>query len=111
MHAAIVTGAVVQADPASQVGHRLGPRPVRIVLVPGDHAAVPRRLAEQLVVPEADRAVQQLAGRHRERRVPQHIVKARLDPPAPRAWNSTVLGSADSFVWYSYQSSCPSCSG
>ncbi len=32
--------------------HRLRPCPVRVVLVPGDDAAVPRRLAKQLIVPE-----------------------------------------------------------
>ena len=61
---------------------RSGARPVRIVLVPRDAAAVSRGLAEELVVPEAHRAAQELRGREREARVPQKVMKARRDSPS-----------------------------
>ena len=56
--AAVVAGAVVEPDPARQVRHRLRPRPIRIILMPGHHAAVMRRFAKQLIVPEPDRPPQ-----------------------------------------------------
>ena len=51
--------------------------------MPGHDTAVPRRFAEELVVPESHGAAQQLAGRHHKRRVPQQIVESRRDPPGP----------------------------
>src|SRR5206468_2467766 len=52
VQAAVVLRRLVEANPASEMSHRPGARPVRIVLVPGDDAAVPGRLAEELIVPE-----------------------------------------------------------
>src|SRR4029453_12895052 len=36
VHAAVVSRAFVEADPTGEMGHRFGPRPIRVVLVPGD---------------------------------------------------------------------------
>src|SRR5262245_51045553 len=71
----------IQSDPAGQMGHRLCPGPVRVVLVPGDNATMPGRLAEELVMPEADGSAQELAGRHGEARLPQDVVKPWRNPP------------------------------
>ena len=40
-----------------------------------------RRFAEELIVPEADRAIQQLAGGHDKSRMPQQIVESRRQSP------------------------------
>ena len=76
---------MLSSRPIQQVRWAIGcgAGPVRIVLVPGDHAAVLRRLAEELVVPEPHGAVEQLARRHRERRIPEDVVERRRDPPGP----------------------------
>ena len=74
------------------MGHRLGPRPVRIVLMPGYDAAMLGRFAEQLVVPEPHRAAEQLAGGHRERRMPQQIVKAGRNPPSAQRMEQHGIG-------------------
>ena len=49
--------------------------------VPGDHAAVMGRFAEELIVPETHGAAKELTRRHREGQVPQKVVKTRLDAP------------------------------
>jgi hypothetical protein len=82
VHAAIVDGAVVQSDPAREMGHRTGTRPIRIVLVPSHDAAMSSRLAEQLIMPEADGTTYQLAGRDTERWVPQDVVKTDSNSPS-----------------------------
>ncbi len=98
LQAAVVAGGVVEADPAGQMGHRLRPRPIRVVLVPGDHAAVLGRFAEQLVVPEphAPRAVgwrpgEPPAGSRARRGSP------RLDPPGAQGMKQHGRRSVDSF--------------
>ncbi len=50
--------------------------------MPGHDSSVPGRLAKKLIVPEADRAVQELAGRHGKGRIPEHVVHGRRDPPS-----------------------------
>lgn len=60
MDAAVRGRRVVEPDPAGEVGQRLGAGPVRVILVPRDDAPVPRRFAEELVVPEPHRPLQQL---------------------------------------------------
>ena len=52
--------------------------------MPCDNAAVLGRLAEELIVPESHGPAEQLAGRHRERRRPEHIMKAGRNPPRPQ---------------------------
>ena len=81
--------------------HGLGARPVGVILVPGDDAAVVRRLVEELVVPEADSAVEELRGGKEERWVPEDSWNAGPVRHAPRAWKRTVSGLADSLEWYS----------
>ena len=83
LEAAVVPVAVIERDPAGQVLHRDRPGPIRIILVPGDHPAMPGRLAEKLVVPEPHRPPQELRRRDGDRRVPEQVVEPRLDPPGP----------------------------
>lgn len=54
VQASVLAVGIVESNPASEMGKRLSSRPVRIVLMPGDHTAVMRRLAEELIVPKAD---------------------------------------------------------
>ena len=51
--------------------------------MPGNDAAVFSRLAEELIVPEANAATQELRCGNQECGIPQHIMKAGLN--APRA--------------------------
>src|ERR1700751_5045199 len=55
VQAIIFSGGIVETDPASEMGQRRGPCPVRIILVPGYHPAMSCWFAEKLVVPEAHR--------------------------------------------------------
>ena len=70
VHAPVFGVRIVQTHPASQVSHRGGPSPVRVVLMPGYHAAVLGWLAEELVVKEPEARAQQLVGRHAKGRIP-----------------------------------------
>src|SRR5437868_4258832 len=79
----IVARGIVKPYPAGQVSQRLRSRPVRIILMPCDYAAVMRRFGKQLIMPEAHRAAEQLRRRHSEGRIPQQIMKTRRN--APRA--------------------------
>src|SRR5262245_2036247 len=81
MHAAVVARALVEADPAGEMGHRLGASPIGIVLMPSDDAAMPRGFAKELIVPESDRAAEQLARGDGKRRMPEDVVKAGTDSP------------------------------
>ena len=81
VQAAVVAGSVVQGDPTGQMGHGPSASPVGVVLVPGDHAAMPGRFAKELIVPEADCPAQQLRRGDGEGRVPEQIVEPRRDPP------------------------------
>ena len=49
--------------------------------MPRHDAAVLGRLAEELIVPEAHGAAEQLAGGNQKSRMPEKIVKARRDAP------------------------------
>jgi hypothetical protein len=49
--------------------------------VPGNDAAVPGRLREELVVPEADPSAQQLLGGADESWIPKKVMEAGLNPP------------------------------
>src|SRR6266851_8959720 len=53
MNTAVRARRIVQTDPARQMRHRLGPRPIGIILVPSYDSAVMRGFAEKLVMPEA----------------------------------------------------------
>ena len=92
VNAAVVPGAVVQPNPAGQVGHGLGSRPVGIVLVPRDDSAMPSRFAKQLVMPKPHGATQQLAGRYRHPWMPQQIVEAGRDPPGAQRVKQHSVG-------------------
>ena len=54
MKTAIFLVGVIERNPASEMIHGTGPRPVGIVLVPSNHSAVMRRFTEKLVVPESN---------------------------------------------------------
>src|SRR5713226_1790705 len=58
MEASVRARRIVESDPARQVGHGLRPRPVGIILMPGHHAAMMRRFAKELIVPETHRAAE-----------------------------------------------------
>src|SRR5215470_19599134 len=60
MNTTVLARRIVETNPAREMRHRLGASPVRIVLMPGDYSTVVRGFAEQLIVPKADRAAQQL---------------------------------------------------
>jgi hypothetical protein len=49
--------------------------------MPGDYAAVPGGLAEELVVPEAHSAFEQLRRWHGESGIPKQVMKALTDSP------------------------------
>src|SRR5438067_13754211 len=55
MDATVFPRRIVKANPARQMRHRLRPLPVRIVLMPGDHPAITRRLYEQVIAPQPPR--------------------------------------------------------
>src|SRR5262245_44274642 len=81
MHAAVVAFACVESDPAGEMRHGLGARPVGIILMPSNDAAVLRRLAKQLIVPKANGAIEQLTRSSCECRMPENIVKTRANAP------------------------------
>src|ERR1041384_3819014 len=81
MDAAVLNRGIIEANPTRQVRHRLHARPVRIILMPRNYAAVSGRFAEQLVVPESQRAAEQLRRGHQERRVPKQVMKRRRNSP------------------------------
>ena len=91
-HAAIAFIGVIQSDPAREVLHGTGACPVRIILMPGHHTTMVSRLAEQLVMPETDRASQELGGGQGKGRIPQGIVKARTQAPAAQGVEENLLG-------------------
>ena len=70
MDTAVLTGTLIEANPAREMGHWLGAGPIRVVLMPSDDAAVAGGLAKELVVPEPHGAAQQLTSGNRERRMP-----------------------------------------
>src|ERR1051325_10765825 len=82
MHTAIFNRRIIETNPTRQVRHRLRARPVRIILMPRDHAAMSGGLAKKLVMPESYGAAEQLRRRRQHRRVPQQIVEARHNPPS-----------------------------
>jgi hypothetical protein len=52
--------------------------------MPDYNAAVMRGLIEDLVMPETDWTIKQLRRRNDKRRIPQQVVKARLDAPGAK---------------------------
>ena len=99
---AVVFSGVVQADPASEVGHWPGPCPIRIILMPRHDAAVFGRLAEELIVPEADGSAEELAGRNQKRWIQRRSWKPGVMRQAPSV-EQHAAGSADSLEWYSWK--------
>ena len=91
---AVVDGAVVEGDPASQVLHGLRAGPVGVVLVPGDHAAMVCGFAEELVMPETDRTVEQLRGGDEEGWTPQDIVECGAGAPCAEGVEEDRVGIA-----------------
>src|SRR6185503_606805 len=81
VHAAVVHRGIIEADPTRQVCHRLRPGPVRVVLMPCYYSTVVRWFEEDLIVPEPYRSLQQLRGRLKKLRIPQHVVKRGSDSP------------------------------
>ena len=74
---------IIEANPAGEVSHRLGPRPIRKILMPCHHAAVLGGLAEELIVEEPEIVTEQLPRWHEKARVPQNIMKR--PPHSPSA--------------------------
>jgi hypothetical protein len=70
---------------------RLSSRPIRIVLMPSHDSAMTSRLAEELVVPEANRAAKKLRCRDRERRMPQEIVESGFYPPCAQSLKQHLI--------------------
>ena len=81
LDAAVLGRGWVEADPTGEVAEGLGASPVGIVLVPRDDAAVMCGLDEELVVPEADGAAEELGGGDEEGRVPEQVVEGGADAP------------------------------
>src|ERR1043165_1613616 len=81
MHTTVLARRIVKPDPTRDVSHRSRSGPVGIVLMPDHDAAVMRGLVEDLIVPEAHCAFEQLSGRHGETRMPKHVVQTRQDSP------------------------------
>src|SRR5258708_17159712 len=92
MHASVITVRIIETNPASQVGNRMGSGPVRVILVPGHNSAVMSGFAEQLVVPEANGAAQQLRRRNSKCRVPEQIVKAWRGAPGAERMEQHLVG-------------------
>jgi len=90
---AVFARGIVQANPAGEVRQRRGSRPVRIILVPRHNPAMPRGLAEKLVVPEAHWSAQQLGCRHQKRQIPKQIVKTRQCAPSAQRMNCLLYTS------------------
>src|SRR5437660_1875510 len=91
LQAPVLTGRIVKANPAGKMSKRLSSRPIRIVLMPGHYSAMMSRLAEELVVPEANRAAKKLHRRDGESRMPQEIVKSRRYPPCAQGMEQHVI--------------------
>lgn len=91
LQAPILTGRIVQANPAGEMSQRLSSRPIRVVLMPGHDAAMMSRLAKKLVVPEPNRSTQKLRCRDRERRMPQEIVKTRRYAPCAQGMEQHMI--------------------
>ena len=94
VEAAVVAGAVVEGDPAGEVLHGLRAGPVGVVLVPRDDAAVVRGFAEELIVPEADGAVEELRGGDEECGTPEDIVKCGAGAPGAERVKEDGVGVA-----------------
>ena len=58
LQTAVFSRRVVKPNPARKMRKRLRARPVGVILMPGDDATVMRRLAKELIVPEAHRPFQ-----------------------------------------------------
>src|SRR4051812_11384870 len=92
VEASVLARAVVQSDPACKVCNRFSASPIRVVLVPRHYSAVLRGFAEQLIVPEPNRAAQQLRRGHQKRRVPQNVVERLLDAPSTQRVEQDCAG-------------------
>lgn len=92
LEASVINFGIFKGDPAGEVGHRLGAGPIRIVLVPGDHPAMPGGFAEELVVPEVDRAAYKLAGWDSDGRVPDQVMKRGGDTPSAQGVEKDAVG-------------------
>jgi hypothetical protein len=92
LRASVLLVDVVEGNPARQVGHGLGPGPVREVLVPGDDASDAGRLHEDLVVPEAHRSPQKLACGNEDCWIPEQIVERNGDPPGAESVKDNAAG-------------------
>lgn len=91
LDAAVIRRGIVQPDPAREVGQGFRTGPVRIILMPRHHPAMPRRFAEKLIVPEPNRARKELGRRNRERRIPERVMKPRPNPPGAKGMKQYVV--------------------
>jgi len=92
------------------MGERLGARPVRVVLMPGDNASVVWRLDEELVVPEAYRAAKQLRGGHEKRGIPEQVMECFADTPCSESVKEDAVGIGG-FVGVVFVEEVARCSG
>src|SRR5215208_7219901 len=60
--------------------------------MPGDHAAVTRGLAKELIVPEPHGAPEKLRRGDCESRVPEYVVKPGRDAPCPQRMKEGIFG-------------------
>jgi len=81
VHAAIFLRSVVQSYPTRKMRDRLCPRPIRMVLVPSDKAAIISRLCKYLIVPQPDRTAKQRFSGLNDWRMEHQIVKRRRHTP------------------------------
>lgn len=59
--------------------------------MPDDDAAVMRRFVEDLIVPEAHSATEQLRRGNNKRRMPKHVVQTGLDTPRAQCMKQDLL--------------------
>lgn len=70
----VINGAVIESDPAGEVGHWLRACPIGVVLMPCNNAAVERRFTKQLIMPETHRTIEELSRGGCECGVPEEIM-------------------------------------
>ena len=77
---------------------RCGPRPIRVVLMPGNHSRVPGGLVEDLIVPETHASkTKQLRNRNRQPAREDQVVEDRIhEPRAQEMKNGWGAASAPS---------------
>src|SRR5436853_4253572 len=84
LQTSIFAGGVVEGDPAGQMSEWLSASPVGVILMPSHDTTMVRRLAKELIVPEAHRTIEQLRGANSESSVPEQVMKTGCDAPGAK---------------------------